>query len=64
MRTRNDATVQQSKGCTLKDYSKAKKLPLEFLECLDLSEITYNKSSLYEKVKQAKYGGTDFKCST
>lgn len=35
------ATVQPTSGCTLDAYSSAKKLPLDFLKRLGLSEITY-----------------------
>ncbi len=35
------ATVQPPVGCTLKQYAKAKRLPLEFLERLGLSDIYY-----------------------
>lgn len=42
----NGATLQQSgrTGCTLAEYAEAKKLPVEFLKKLGLSEITYSNS--------------------
>jgi len=40
----NGATVQQSESsieCTLSDYAEAKRLPMDFLQCLGLSDMTY-----------------------
>jgi hypothetical protein len=39
--SRTPATVQHPPGCTLQAYAQAKRLPVEFLESLGLSEITY-----------------------
>jgi hypothetical protein len=41
--SRTPATVQHPPGCTLAAYSEAKRLPVEFLESIGLSEITYMK---------------------
>ena len=38
---RRHATVQGSPGCTLDEYAAAKQLPVEFLETVGLTEITY-----------------------
>jgi hypothetical protein len=38
---RNRATVQPPPGCTLAQYAAAKRLPLDFLQSLGLTEITY-----------------------